>query len=254
MCFELKPLSHYFINVTFPLLFLSAFRSHLNLLASLLHIKQKHICKACWRDKYFDMYAIITNLNSRVNTIFNNVLLLKSDLNWIKVRVIHWIIFSVSRQHVGKITAFKQKPAWAIGTINVWCLIKSPEAFLKNLPFTWIFPSAIFSQQIHICSKWILLHVHPLLGKTLVNKFPRNRFLVNSPLLRYETIEKAVFSMSSAPSNSRNGVLCDQLLGYATVTQVFLKLFQKHIEKESCSTQASLVSVHVTARHWNVWG
>jgi hypothetical protein len=34
--------------------------------------------------------------------------------------------------------------------------------------------------------------------------------------VHYATIEEAVFSMSSAPSNSRNGVVYDQLLGYAT--------------------------------------
>jgi hypothetical protein len=34
------------------------------------------------------------------------------------------------------------------------------------------------------------------------------------------TIEETVFSMSSAPSNSKNGVLCDQLLG----TQRFLNI------------------------------
>jgi hypothetical protein len=40
-----------------------------------------------------------------------------------------------------------------------------------------------------------------------------------SPLLGYATIDEAVLSMSSAPSNSTNGVLCDQLL----VTQQFLQ-------------------------------
>jgi hypothetical protein len=39
--------------------------------------------------------------------------------------------------------------------------------------------------------------------------------------LYYATI-KAVLSMSSAPGNSRNGVLCDQLLGYATVLTIEL--------------------------------
>jgi hypothetical protein len=52
------------------------------------------------------------------------------------------------------------------------------------------------------CCK-ILLHVHPFLGNVLVN----------SPLLGYATIDEAVFSVSSATSNSMNGVLCDQLLG-----------------------------------------
>jgi hypothetical protein len=35
--------------------------------------------------------------------------------------------------------------------------------------------------------------------------------------VHYETIEEEMFSMSYTPSNSRNGVLCDQLLDYATV-------------------------------------
>jgi hypothetical protein len=35
--------------------------------------------------------------------------------------------------------------------------------------------------------------------------------------VHYARLKEAVFSMSSAPSNSRNGVLCDQLLRYATV-------------------------------------
>jgi hypothetical protein len=47
----------------------------------------------------------------------------------------------------------------------------------------------------------------------LINELPGN-----SPVntVYYATIE-AVFSMSSAPSNSWNGVLCDQLLSYAKV-------------------------------------
>jgi hypothetical protein len=68
----------------------------------------------------------------------------------------------------------------------------------------------------------VLLHVHPFVGNMLVNKFPRRPILVNSPLLGYAAIDEAVFSMSPAPSNSRNGVLCDQLLGYVTVlTQLY---------------------------------
>jgi hypothetical protein len=35
--------------------------------------------------------------------------------------------------------------------------------------------------------------------------------------VQHETIDEAVFSMLSAPSNSRNRVLCDQLLGYTTI-------------------------------------
>jgi hypothetical protein len=60
-------------------------------------------------------------------------------------------------------------------------------------------------------------HVHPLLGNVLVKSSREDRFLVNSPLLGYASIFLYVFSMLSAPSNSRNGVLSDQLLGYATV-------------------------------------
>jgi hypothetical protein len=41
-------------------------------------------------------------------------------------------------------------------------------------------------------------------------------------MVHYATIEEAVFSMLSAPSNSRNRVLCDQLLGYATVLTIEL--------------------------------
>jgi hypothetical protein len=57
----------------------------------------------------------------------------------------------------------------------------------------------------------ILLHVHPLLGNVLVNKFPR-RQLVNSLLLGYATIDEAVFSIRSAPNNSRIMELCNPFL------------------------------------------
>jgi hypothetical protein len=63
---------------------------------------------------------------------------------------------------------------------------------------------------------YILLHVHPLLDNVLVNNFPRRTILVNSSLLGYATIEDAVFSMSSAPSNSRT-VLCNPFLSNGTV-------------------------------------
>jgi hypothetical protein len=48
----------------------------------------------------------------------------------------------------------------------------------------------------------------------LINAMPGNSY-VNT--VQLATIDEAVFSMSSASSNSRNGVLCDQMLGYATV-------------------------------------
>jgi hypothetical protein len=38
----------------------------------------------------------------------------------------------------------------------------------------------------------------------------------------YATIEEAMFSMSSAPSSIRNGIVCDQLLDYATVLTIEL--------------------------------
>jgi hypothetical protein len=47
-----------------------------------------------------------------------------------------------------------------------------------------------------------------------INTLPGNSY-VNR--VQRATIDEAVFCMSSAPSNSRNGVLCDQFLGYATV-------------------------------------
>jgi hypothetical protein len=36
--------------------------------------------------------------------------------------------------------------------------------------------------------------------------------------------------------------------------KVIPKLLQKHIEEKACLMPANLVSVHVTARHYNVWG
>jgi hypothetical protein len=54
----------------------------------------------------------------------------------------------------------------------------------------------------------------------LIIALPGNSY-VNT--VQHATIDVAVFSMSSALSNSRNGVLCDQLIGYATVltTELF---------------------------------
>jgi hypothetical protein len=41
-------------------------------------------------------------------------------------------------------------------------------------------------------------------------------------MVHYTTIEEAVFSMSSAPSNRRNGIVCDRLLVYARVLTIEL--------------------------------
>jgi hypothetical protein len=78
-----------------------------------------------------------------------------------------------------------------------------------------------------------------MLGSVLVNEFPQRQILdltnvislnccvvtvsikrfilINSPLLGYATIEEAVFSMSSAPSNSRKAVLRNPFLSIGTV-------------------------------------
>jgi hypothetical protein len=54
---------------------------------------------------------------------------------------------------------------------------------------------------------YILLHVHPLLGNVLVNKFREDRFLVNSPLLDYGTTDEAVFYVVRAEQRWNNGGL-----------------------------------------------
>jgi hypothetical protein len=48
----------------------------------------------------------------------------------------------------------------------------------------------------------------------VINAFPCNSS-VNT--VQHATRDEVVFSMSSASSNSRNGILCDQLLSHATV-------------------------------------
>jgi hypothetical protein len=53
----------------------------------------------------------------------------------------------------------------------------------------------------------------------LINALPGNSS-VNTA--QHATIDEVVFSMSSEPSNSRNGILCDQLVGYATVLKIKL--------------------------------
>jgi hypothetical protein len=55
-----------------------------------------------------------------------------------------------------------------------------------------------------------------------VNKLPRRPILGKQSIARLRKNNEVVFSMSFAPSNSRNGVLCDQLLGYATVLTIEL--------------------------------
>jgi hypothetical protein len=44
----------------------------------------------------------------------------------------------------------------------------------------------------------LMLHVHPLLGNGLVNKFPQRQILGKESVARLKAIEEAVFSMSSA--------------------------------------------------------
>jgi hypothetical protein len=45
-------------------------------------------------------------------------------------------------------------------------------------------------EHIGIYERIVLLHVHPLLGNGLVNKFREDRFLANSPLVGHVTIEQ----------------------------------------------------------------
>jgi hypothetical protein len=52
-----------------------------------------------------------------------------------------------------------------------------------------------------------------------INALPGSSY-VN--MVQHATIGEAVFSVSSEPSNSRNGVHCDQLLGYTTVLTIEL--------------------------------
>jgi hypothetical protein len=53
----------------------------------------------------------------------------------------------------------------------------------------------------------------------LINALPGSSSLNT---VHYAAIEEAVFSISSAQNNIRNGVLCDQLLGFATVLTIEL--------------------------------
>jgi hypothetical protein len=74
----------------------------------------------------------------------------------------------------------------------------------------------------------ILIHVHPFLGNVLINEFPRRQILGKQSLLGYATIEKAVFSISSAPSSSRTRVLCNPFLSNGTVnTSTIIGVFRE---------------------------
>jgi hypothetical protein len=77
-------------------------------------------------------------------------------------------------------------------------------------------------------NNWIvLLHGHPLVGNVLVNEFREDKFLINTPLLGYAKIDVAVFSMSSAPSNSRTTILCNPFLSNGTVnTSAIIGVFR----------------------------
>jgi hypothetical protein len=55
----------------------------------------------------------------------------------------------------------------------------------------------------------IMLYVYPLLSNVLLNKFREDKFLMNTPLLGYATIDEVVFSLRSAPSNNRITGLCN---------------------------------------------
>jgi hypothetical protein len=67
----------------------------------------------------------------------------------------------------------------------------------------------------------------------LVNALPDSSY-INT--VQHITIDEAVFSTMPAPSNSRNGVLCDQLLGYATVltVELFSVWFVPRLYNEIC--------------------
>jgi hypothetical protein len=64
---------------------------------------------------------------------------------------------------------------------------------------------------------YILLHVHPLLGNELVNKFPRGQILGTHSVSRLRNNREAVFSVWSAPGNSRITGLCNPFLNNGTV-------------------------------------
>jgi hypothetical protein len=73
------------------------------------------------------------------------------------------------------------------------------------------------SEELHILAIININYMDRLLFDNivtyLINALPGSSS-VNT--VHYATIEEAGFSMSSAQSNTRNGVFCDQLLGYET--------------------------------------
>jgi hypothetical protein len=64
-----------------------------------------------------------------------------------------------------------------------------------------------------------ILQIEGNILTAFINALPGNSS-VNT--VQYTTIEEAVFTMSSAPSNGRNAVLSDQFLGYAKVLTIEL--------------------------------
>jgi hypothetical protein len=90
----------------------------------------------------------------------------------------------------------------------------------------------------------LLLHIHSLLGNVLVKK-----------LLGYATIEEAVFSMSSAPSNSRTKVLCNPFLSNGTVntsiiTGAFRCVCAECLKENWIQMQRSHFRVRVPEESW----
>jgi hypothetical protein len=79
---------------------------------------------------------------------------------------------------------------------------------------------------ISLCSI-VLLHVHPLLGNVLVNKFPRRQILVKESVARLRNNREAMFSVSSESSNSRTTVLRNPFLSNGTVnTSTIIGVFR----------------------------
>jgi hypothetical protein len=72
----------------------------------------------------------------------------------------------------------------------------------------------------------VLLHVHPLLESVSVNEFSRRQILDKQSVTRLRNKEKAMFSMSSAPSDSKT-VLCNPFLSNGTVnTSTIIGVFR----------------------------
>jgi hypothetical protein len=84
-------------------------------------------------------------------------------------------------------------------------LIKQFSEFIFVLEFFFFISHTdsiilIFRMVFRSFNDTILLHVHPLLGNVLVNKFRQVRFLVNSLLLDNATVEEALFTVSAVTS------------------------------------------------------